>query len=415
MWDRYTPAVANRYDAIVIGLGGMGTASAFHLARRGRRVLGLEQHDLLHELGSSHGLTRIIRLAYHEHPSYVPLLRRSYELWHELEAVAGEQLLITTGSLEGGPEDGPTFRGALEAAELHDLPHEVLSAEELRRRYPAYAGFEPDTRVVWQPDGGFLLAERTIVAHVNGAIAHGADLRFREPVIDWEATADGGVRVTTGRGAYEADRLVITPGRGWAQLVPASQSLAVPERQVLAWLQPTRPELFAPERFPVFLIDVAEGSYYGFPVHDVPGFKFGRYHHLRRADRPRRSGPHARPDDEALLRAFATRYFPDGAGATVMLKACIFTNTPDEHFIIDRLPESPQVSVAAACSGHGYKFCSVIGEIMADLAMDGETRHDIGLFRLDRFEGPERTRLASGSVPQRLDEHHWSGDSVLYD
>ena len=350
-------------------------------------MLGLEQHDLLHELGSSHGLTRIIRLAYHEHPAYVPLLRRSYELWHELEAIAGEQLLITTGSLEGGPEDGPTFRGALEAAELHDLPHEVLSAEELRRRYPAYAGFEPDTRVVWQPDGGFLLAERTIVAHVNAAIANGADLRFREPVRTWEATADGGVRVTTDRDSYEADRLVITAGPWMGQLVPRLASLAVPERQVVAWLQPTRPELFAPERFPVFLIDVEEGSYYGFPVHDVPGFKFGRYHHLREPIDPDDPDRTARPDDEAVLRAFATRYFPDGAGATVMLKACIFTNTPDEHFIIDRLPESPQVSVAAVCSGHGYKFCSVVGEIMADLAVDGETRHDIGLFRLDRFEG----------------------------
>ena len=175
--------MADRYDAIVIGLGGMGSAAAYHLARRGRRVLGLEQFDLLHELGSSHGITRIIRLAYHEDPSYVPLLRRAYELWHDLEADAGERLLITTGSLEGGPEDGSTFRGALEAAELHDLTHEVLDSAEMRRRYPAYAGFDASTRVVFQPDGGFLLAERTILAHVNGALAAGAELRFREPVL----------------------------------------------------------------------------------------------------------------------------------------------------------------------------------------------------------------------------------------
>ena len=395
--------VVTRYDAIVIGLGGMGTASAFHLARRGQRVLGLEQHDLLHELGSSHGLTRIIRLAYHEHPSYVPLLRRSYELWHELERAAGEQLLIKTGSLEGGPERGPTFRGALEAAEAHDLPHEVLSADELRRRYPAYAGFEPETRVVWQPDGGFLLAERTIVAHVNGALAHGADLRFRERVLSWEATVAGAVRVTTGRGSYEADRLVIAAGPWTRQLVRRFESLALPERQVVAWLQPTRPQLFEPRRFPVFLIDVEEGSYYGFPVHDVPGFKFGRYHHLREPITPDDPDRTARPDDEAILREFATRYFPAGAGPTVMLKACIFTNSPDEHFIIDRLPESPQVSVAAVCSGHGYKFCSVVGEIMADLAMHGETRHDIGLFRLDRFESPptRRSRAITNSGGSR--------------
>jgi sarcosine oxidase len=376
---------AGRFDAIVVGLGGMGTASAFQLARRGQRVLGLEQHDLLHELGSSHGLTRIIRLAYHEHPSYVPLLRRSYELWHELEAVAGERLLITTGSLEGGPEDGPTFRGSLEAAQLHDLPHEVLDAGELRRRYPAYAGFGPTTRVVWQPDGGFLLAERTILAHVRGAIAHGADLRFREPVASWETTAEGGVRVVSSHGTYEADRLVITAGAWARRLVPRLAGLAVPERQVLAWLQPKRAELFEPDRFPVFLVDVEEGSYYGFPVHDVPGFKFGRYHHLEEPIDPDDPDRSAGPGDEAVLRSFAARYFPDGAGPTVMLKACIFTNSPDEHFIIDRLAESQQVSVFAGESGHGYKFCSVVGEIMADLATQGSTSHDIGLFSLERF------------------------------
>ncbi|MGH2455924.1 MAG: N-methyl-L-tryptophan oxidase [Candidatus Limnocylindria bacterium] len=377
--------MGERYDAIVIGLGGMGSATAYHLARRGQRVLGLEQFDLLHERGSSHGLTRIIRLAYHEHPSYVPLLRRSYELWHELEARVGERLLITTGSLEGGPEDGPMFRGALEAARLHDLPHEVLDVSALQRRVPAYRGLDPSTRVVWQPDGGFLMAERSVLAHVNQAMAHGADLRFREAVGAWQPTAAGGVEVSTDRGAYEADRLLICAGPWAARLVPALADAIVTERQVLAWLQPTRPELFEPARFPVFVLDVEEGSFYGFPVHDTPGFKFGRYHHLREPIDPDDPDRSTRPDDEALLRAFAARYLPDGAGPTVSLKACIFTNSPDEHFIIDRLPESPQVSVAAGFSGHGFKFCSVVGEVMADLAMHDATSHDIGLFRLSRL------------------------------
>ena len=362
----------------------MGSASAYHLARRGRRVLGLEQFDLLHDLGSSHGLTRIIRLAYHEHPSYVPLLRRAYELWRDLEADAGERLLVITGSLEGGPEDGSTFRGALEAAELHDLEHEVLDAVEMRRRHPAYAGFDDRTRVVYQPDGGFLLAERTILAHVNGALAAGAELRFREPVAAWEPTADG-VRVVTERGRYEAERLVVCAGAWARSLVPTLDRLAVPERQVLAWLQPTRAELFGPDRFPVFLVDVDEGSYYGFPVHDVPGFKFGKYHHLEEPIDPSDPDRGVRPADEAVLRAFAERYFPDGAGSTVMLKACMFTNSPDEHFLLGTLPDVPQVSLYAGESGHGYKFASVIGEILADLATEGATRHDIGLFRLDRF------------------------------
>jgi sarcosine oxidase len=376
--------VGDRYDAIVIGLGGMGSASAYHLARRGRRVLGLEQFDLLHELGSSHGLTRIIRLAYHEHPSYVPLLRRAYELWHDLEADAGERLLVTTGSLEGGPEDGTTFRGALEAAELHDLPHEVLDAREMRRRYPAYAGFDDSTRVVYQPDGGFLLAERTILAHVRGALASGAELRFREPVLGWEPLGDG-VRVVTAEGSHEADRLVICAGAWARSLVPSMERLAVPERQVLAWLQPTDVDLFMPERFPVFLIDVVEGNYYGFPVHDVPGFKFGRYHHLAEPMDPSDVDRSVRPDDEAVLRSFAERYFPHGAGPTVMLKACIFTNSPDEHFLLDTLPDAPQVALFAGESGHGYKFASVVGEILGDLAIEGRTGHDIGLFELARF------------------------------
>ena len=379
--------MVDRYDAIVIGVGGMGSASAYHLARRGQRVLGLEQFDLLHELGSSHGLTRIIRLAYHEHPSYVPLLRRAYELWHDLESVAREQLLVTTGSIEGGPEDGETFRGALHAAELHDLPHDVLDADQLRRRFPAYAGFDSSTRVVYQPDGGFLLAERTVLAHVNGARAHGADLHVREPVLTWEATSDGGVRVMTDRATYEADRLVICAGPWARALVPSLAELAVPERQVLAWLTPARPELFEPDRFPVFLVDVDEGSYYGFPIHAGHGFKLGWYHHFREPMDPDDPDRSTRARDEAALRAFADRYFPDGAGPTEMLKACIFTNSPDEHFIIDTLADAPQVSVAAGFSGHGYKFCSVVGEIMADLAARGETSHDIGLFRLDRFAG----------------------------
>jgi sarcosine oxidase len=377
--------VSERYDVIVIGLGGMGSASAFHLARRGKRVLGLEQFTPLHEQGSSHGLSRIIRLAYHEHPSYVPLLRRAYELWHELESLAGEELLVTTGCLEGGPTDGPIFRGALEAAKLHGLEHEVLEGADLRRRHPAYAGFGDELRLVWQPDGGFLIPEATMAAHLDGARAARAELRFEEAVTGWEPTSDDGVRVRTARATYEADRLVICAGPWARRLVPGLEELAVPERQVLAWLTPLRPELFTPDRFPVFVVEVPEGMYYGFPSHAGHGLKIGWYHHFREPIDPDDRDRSTRADDEAALRGFVERYLPDGAGTTEMLKACIFTNSPDEHFLIDRLPDAPQVSVAAGFSGHGYKFCSVVGEIMADLATDGSTSHDIGLFRLDRF------------------------------
>ena len=377
--------MSERYDAIVIGLGGHGSAAAYHLARRGRRVLGLEQFAPLHEQGSSHGLTRIIRLAYHEHPSYVPLLRRAYELWHELEAVAGEELLITTGALEGGPGDGATFRGSVEAAELHDLPYEVLEAADLERRY-GFANLDPATRAVLQPDGGFLLAEETMRAHHTAAAANGADLRFREAVIGWEPIGSQGVRVRTVSGSYEADRLVVCAGAWIRDLVPALGGLALPERQVLGWFTPRRPEAFGPDRFPVFLIDVEGGKhYYGFPTHGGHGLKLGWYHHFGERIDPSDPDRTSRPDDEAALRQFVERYLPEAAGATEMLRTCIFTNTPDEHFVIDHLPGAPQVIVGSACSGHGYKFASVIGEILADLAMRGDTAHDIGLFRLDRF------------------------------
>jgi sarcosine oxidase len=381
-------SASSTYDVIVIGVGGMGSAACHHLARRGIRVLGLERFDVPHAMGSSHGFNRIIRLAYYEDPSYVPLLRRAYELWRELQAGFGEQLLHITGSVDASHEDGEVFQGALHSCELHDLPHEVLSSAELSRRFPAYRLPEGHFGL-FQPEGGFLLSERCIVAHVFAALAAGADIRARERVAEWTPTADG-VRVTTERGTYEAERLVVSAGAWMRRLVPKLASLAQPERQVLAWFQPTEPAVFAPARFPVFNLTVDEGRYYGFPVFGVPGFKIGRYHHLDEQADPDEMDREPNAADEAVLRAFAARYFPDGAGSVMSLRSCLFTNTPDEHFIIDTLPGAPQVVIASPCSGHGFKFCSVVGEILADLASRGATDHDIGLFRLGRFAGAGR-------------------------
>jgi len=361
----------------------MGSATAFHLARRGWRVLGLERFDVVHSFGSSHGLTRIIRLAYSEHPSYVPLLRRSYELWHELERLDGRALLFITGNLEGGLAEGDVFLGALHAAQLHELPHEVLSGQEVAGRWPAYH-LPQDARVVFQPHGGFLASEDCILAHVRQAQAHDAELHWRERVLEW-GPLDDGVWVRTERERYEGQRLVIAAGSWAGKLVPRLVAVAVPERQVLAWLQPTRPELFRHGTFPVFYLQVDEGRYYGLPEWGIPGFKFGRYHHLEERVDPDSMDREPNDRDEAVLRSFAGRYFPEACGPTVALKACLFTNTPDEHFILDLHPDLPQVSIAAGFSGHGYKFCSVVGEIMADLAIHGRTEHDIGLFRLSRF------------------------------
>jgi sarcosine oxidase len=379
--------VAERFDAIVLGLGGMGSASTFHLARRGWRVLGLERFDVLHPYGSSHGVNRIIRLAYSEHPSYVPLLRRAYELWHELENLHGRQLLYTTGSLEGGLPESDVFAGAKHAAELHHLSHEVLTGEEVNRRWPAFR-LPSDHRLVYQPDGGFLASEECILAHVRQGLTAGAQLHWREQVLEWGPLQDG-VWMRTDRDRYEAGRLVVCAGSWLGKLFPEMAALAVPERQVLAWLQPTRPERFALGAFPVFNTQVEEGHYYGFPEWGIPGFKFGRYHHLEEQVDPDAMDREPNAKDEQILREFARRYFPDGEGPTVALKACLFTNTPDEHFILDVLPDHPQVVVASACSGHGYKFCSVVGEITADLATSGRTGHDLELFKLSRFTAPD--------------------------
>jgi sarcosine oxidase len=374
---------ARHFDAIVVGVGGMGSAALYHLARRGKRVLGLERFDVPHDMGSSHGLTRIIRLAYYEHPSYVPLLVRAYELWRELERGFGERLLHVTGSIDVGPDGSEIPAGSLHSCRRHGLPYELIDAAEIGRRFPGYR--LPSGHVgLLQPEGGFLLPERCVVAHVVAAQALGAEVRAREQVLGWEPRGDG-VRVETDRGVYEADRLILSAGPWAGKLIPGLAELAVPERQVLAWFQPTRLDLFQPDRFPVFNIMVEEGRFYGFPVFGIPGFKLGLYHHLLQTTDPDTVDRDCHREDEAVLRAFAERYFPHGAGPTMALKVCMFTNSPDEHFIVDRLPDLPQVVVAAGFSGHGFKFCSVIGEILADLADVGETTHDIGLFRLGRF------------------------------
>jgi len=371
------------FDVIVAGIGGMGSATVYHLARRGVKVLGLEQFDIPHEFGSSHGTSRIIRLAYSEHPNYVPLLRRSYQLWRELEELSGERLLMITGGLDAGTRESSTVRGSLRSCAEHGLEHELLDAVELNRRFPGYR--LPDGMVgVHQPDAGFLLPERCIVSHAAAAQRLGAEIHSREPVLEWRADG-GGVLIKTGRASYRAAQLVITAGPWAAALVPALQPWARPERQVMIWTQPLRPEYFQLGAFPIFNMEVPEGRFYGFPAHGVSGFKLGKYNHRRQNVDPDHMDRACHPEDEEILRAGIRRYFPDADGPRLDMKTCMFTNSPDEHFILDLHPEHTQVALAAGFSGHGFKFCSVIGEIMAELALDGVTRLDTDMFRLNRF------------------------------
>jgi sarcosine oxidase len=372
------------YDVIVAGVGGMGSATCWHLARRGQRVLGLERFDIPHAMGSSHAVNRIIRLAYFEHPSYVPLLRRAYELWRETEQLYGEQLLYVTGYLDVGAPDSKIIRGSLESCALHQIHHTVLDAAETNRRYPGYR-LPSDYVAIYQQDGGFVASERAIVAHTGLAQAAGADIRAREAILDWSPTAGGGVRVRTDRGTYDAGRLVLSTGAWIGDHVPALKTEAIPERQVLGWFQPRDPAKYRLGVFPCGYSMTPLGNTYQFPVWHVPGFKVGIYNHLKEQGHADTLDRQPNRADEELLRAAVREYFPAADGPLMGLRACLFTNTRDEHFVLDRLPDTPQVIIASPCSGHGYKFASAIGEALADLATDTEPRADLALFALSRL------------------------------
>lgn len=372
------------FDVIVAGVGGMGAQTCLRLAGRGQRVLGIERFDIPHAMGSSHGVNRIIRLAYFEHPSYVPLLRRAYELWRELEQRAGERLLYITGSMDIGPTGSAVLAGSLASCREHDLAHEVLDAAEVMRRYPGYR-LPEDYEAVYQGDGGFVASERAIVAAVGLAMNEGAVIRAREPLIDYAPLPGGGVRVRTTKGIYEAGRLVLSSGAWIGEHVAPLAKTAVPERQVLGWFQPRQPENYRIGTFPVSNLKCDLGHFYQFPVWHVPGFKIGLYHHLRESGSADALSREPTPADEAILREGLARFFPGANGDLLAARACLFTNTPDEHFIIDTLPDFPEVVVASPCSGHGYKFASVMGEILADLATGRTPSFDLRFFSMNRF------------------------------
>ncbi|HEV7239010.1 MAG TPA: N-methyl-L-tryptophan oxidase [Thermoanaerobaculia bacterium] len=371
------------YDVIVIGVGGMGSAALYHVASRGRSVLGLERFDIPHEFGSSHGMSRIIRLAYAEGWFYVPLLRRAYELWRELEAHAAEKLLVNTGGIDAGAENSQTVRGVLESCARYRLQHEMLRQGAVNERFPGY--HLPKRMVaVFQEESGFLVPERCIVSYVRAAQELGAEVHRRERVVECRV-AKGGVQVVTEQRAYRAKKVIVTAGPWVASIFPALATVAVPQRQVVIWTQPRRhPEHFTVGVFPVFNLEAPEGRFYGFPVYSVPGFKIGKYYHRRQRVNPDEIDRDGHREDEKVLREGIRKYFPDANGSTIAMQTCMFTNSPDKHFILDLHPAHPEIAIAAGFSGHGFKFCSVVGEIMAQLVLDGRTRHDIRAFALDR-------------------------------
>lgn len=383
--------MVSRADVVIIGLGAMGSQVARALARRGRRVVGLDRFSPPHSLGSSHGRSRIIREAYFEEPAYVPLVQRAYDLWAELERESGRPLLRLTGGLMAGPADGVLVRGARRSAAVHGLPCEDLSAPEIRTRFPIFAP-DPGMVGVFEPRAGVLLAEACIEAALQGATAAGAELRVDEEAQDWRAEP-GGVHVRTARGSWSAGTLVIAAGAWLPRLVPGLLSVPRPdgglpltvERQVLHWFEPLRDRgLLGPEACPIALWEVEGGRlFYTFPDFG-DGVKAAIHHEgeITDTERVRRD---VTPEDEEAVRSLLRRLVPSAAGPRRESAVCLYTNTPDRNFLIDRHPEHERVLLVSPCSGHGFKFAPVIGEIVADLVTEGASPFDLRPFALDRL------------------------------
>ncbi len=377
------------FDVIVLGLGGMGSAAAYHLAARGKRVLGIEQYTAAHANGSSHGGSRIIRQAYHESPEYVPLILRAYELWGRLQKDTGTDLLQLTGGLMIGPPGSAVVQGALHSALEHGLLYEELNSTELRRRFPVLNPRSDET-AMYEVKAGYLRPEAAVLSHLELAGRGGADLHFEETVETWTAdTAGEHVRVVTSKATYEAAQLVITTG-AWAPETLAGLRLPLEvQRRVACWFQPGGRgiESFLPDRFPIYIWNVSnQETFYGFPATDGRdgGVKLAMHSGAEKCS-PSSLSRDVSAEEVEELRRQLREFIPSLNGRLVKAQTCMYTMTPDEHFIISLHAEFPQVAIAAGFSGHGFKFTSVIGEILADLIADGRTKHPIEFLSPSRF------------------------------
>ena len=381
--------MSDSYDVIVLGLGAMGSAATYQLAQRGKRVLGLERFTPTHDQGSSHGQSRIIRLAYLEGPHYVPLLVRAYELWDQLERDSGAKVLTITGGLMIGPESSRAYSGSLRSAATHDIPYELIDAAEIRRRFPQFTP-DSDTVALYEYKGGVVYPEAAITTFQQMANQHGAELHFEEPVVNWEAAPSGDrVRVTTERGSYEAERLIISAGAYAPELLHGVDLPLTVQRNVLYWFEPASDrELFAPDRCPIYIWQTDDGmSFYGFPALDgTPSGVKVAFHNFGPLCTPETIDREVHPEEIARIRDWMADRLPAvSKGRFVAAKTCMYTLTPDQNFLLGAHPSYPQVIIGSPCSGHGFKFTSVIGEILADLALEGATKLPIEPFGLGRF------------------------------
>ena len=373
----------SHYDAIVIGTGGVGSAAMYHLARRGVKVLGLDRFPPAHDRGSSHGRTRIIRQAYFEHSDYVPLLKRAYELWSELEQLQGKQLYREIGLLQIGPSDGVVVPGVLKSAAQHNLPVETFSPDDMRRQFPGFRVAD-ERQGVLERRAGYLRVEDCVLAHLAAAEWHGAELKTGAAVVSWRAEGNG-VMVNTDSAAFHADKLILTAGPWAGHLL---RDLNIPlevRRKPQFWFACDDPRYHADNGCPAFLFETPGGIFYGFPNAENWGVKAACHSGGEPIVDPLALDRTLRPEDQSQIERFLAVHLPGVSHRVLHHEVCMYTMSPDEHFIVDRHPRWPQVCFAAGLSGHGFKFTSVLGEALADFALAGRTTFPIDFLSLRRF------------------------------
>ena len=359
------------YDVIVLGLGGMGSAAAAHLARRGMKTLGIEQFDLGHALGSSHGHTRVIRRAYFEHPDYVTRLHAAYDLWRELEAESGDELMVLNGLMMAGAYDSGLITGSVTAANQHGLPLEVLKPEDARTRFPGFE-FSDDMRVLFDPGGGFVHVERGVLAHLESARAHGAELIDNVRINSWSSNGSA-VSVETAESTYEANALVIAAGAWSGHLLDELDLGLEVERAVTAWFKPIDNAYQLEENCPVFAFETPGGFFYGTPQFDDHGVKVAEHRGLAPVPDPDVLDRTPNTADLVPVQRFIPLYMPQLIPVPMDQIVCMYTMSPDSHFIVDTHPEFSNVHFAAGFSGHGFKFAPAIGMALAGLVEQGTT------------------------------------------
>lgn len=369
------------FDVGIAGLGAMGSMAALELALRGKRVIGFDRFRPPHPFGSSHGKSRIIREAYFEHPQYVPLVQRAYQQWAALEQASSRQLLVPTGGLMIGPPGGTLLRGARTSALEHNLPFEELPATVLRSRFPMFEPHETDVGL-FEPRAGVLLPEAALEATLQLAEAAGAELHFDEPVTTW--SAGEAVTVRSAAGHWRVEKLILAAGAWMAGSLPRTALPLKVARQTLFWFAPSAAVAATPDRMPIFIWEwEPERMFYGFP--DLgEGVKVAIHHEGQSTD-PDQVRRTVYPGDADPLREVMATRMPRLAGSLRQTAVCLYTNTPDGDFILDRHPDEPRVILASPCSGHGFKFAPAIGEALADMVEDRVPRFDLAPFRLSRF------------------------------